>query len=105
MAKRETPLILIVEDYPDTRTLLSSLLRSKGYMVVEAGDGKEGVQQANRTNPDLILMDLALPELDGVEATRQIRQRNVHSKTPIFARSEERRVGKECRCRWRRRHW
>jgi CheY-like chemotaxis protein len=85
MAKRETPLILIVEDYPDTRSLLSSLLRSKGYMVVEAGDGKEGVQQANRTNPDLILMDLALPELDGVEATRQIRQRNVHSKTPIFA--------------------
>ena len=85
MAKRETPLILIVEDYPDTRSLLSSLLRSKGYMVVEAGDGKEGVQQANRTNPDLILMDLALPELDGVEATRQIRQRQVHSKIPIFA--------------------
>ena len=85
MTKRETPLILVVEDYPDTRTLLSALLRSKGYMVVEAGDGKEGVQQANRTNPDLILMDLALPELDGVEATRQIRQRNVHSTTPIFA--------------------
>ena len=85
MAKRETPLILIVEDYPDTRSLLSSLLRSKGYMVVEAGDGREGVQQANRTNPDLILMDLALPELDGVEATRQIRQRQSHSQTPIFA--------------------
>lgn len=85
MTKRETPLILIVEDYPDTRTLLSSLLRSRGYMVIEAGDGREGVQQANRANPDLILMDLALPELDGVEATRQIRQRNAHSKTPIFA--------------------
>lgn len=85
MTKRETPLILIVEDYADTRTLLSSLLRSRGYMVIEAGDGREGVQQANRVNPDLILMDLALPELDGVEATRQIRQRNAHSKTPIFA--------------------
>jgi len=85
MAKRETPLILVVEDYPDTRTLLSSLLRSKGYMVIEAGDGKEGVRQANRVNPDLILMDLALPELDGVEATRQIRQRQSHSQTPIFA--------------------
>ena len=85
MTKRETPLILVVEDYPDTRTLLSSLLRSKGYMVIEAGDGKEGVRQANRVNPDLILMDLALPELDGVEATRQIRQRQSHSQTPIFA--------------------
>jgi len=85
MAKRETPLILVVEDYPDTRTLLSSLLRSRGYMVIEAGDGKEGVRQANRVNPDLILMDLALPELDGVEATRQIRQRQSHSQTPIFA--------------------
>ncbi len=85
MTKRDMPLILVVEDYPDTRTLLSSLLRAKGYMVVEAGDGKEGVRQANRTNPDLILMDLALPELDGVEATRQIRQRLSHSETPIFA--------------------
>src|SRR2546422_11131529 len=87
MAKRETPLILIVEDYPDTRTLLSSLLRSRGYMVVEAGDGKEGLRQANRVNPDLILMDLALPELDGVEATRQMRQRQALSRTPIFAGS------------------
>src|SRR5438128_8270068 len=54
-------------------------------MVVEAGDGKEGMLQANRSNPDLILMDLAMPELDGVEATRQIRQRNVLARTPIFA--------------------
>lgn len=54
-------------------------------MVVEAGDGKEGMLQANRVNPDLILMDLALPELDGVEATRQLRQRHMLSQTPIFA--------------------
>jgi len=85
MTKRDTPLILIVEDYPDTRYLLAALLRSKGYMVVEAGDGKEGVRQAYRVNPDLILMDLALPELDGVEATRQLRQRHMLSRTPIFA--------------------
>ena len=85
MTKRQTPIILVVEDYPDTRTLLSSLLRSQGYMVVEAGDGREGLRQANRVNPDLILMDLALPELDGVEATRQIRQRHLLSQTPIFA--------------------
>lgn len=85
MAKRQIPIILVVEDYPDTRTLLSSLLRAKGYMVVEAGDGKEGLRQANRVHPDLILMDLALPELDGVEATRQIRQRHSLAQTPIFA--------------------
>ena len=85
MTKRDTPIILVIEDYPDTRTLLSSLLRSRGYMVVEAGDGREGLRQANRVNPDLILMDLALPELDGVEATRQMRQRQALSQTPIFA--------------------
>jgi CheY-like chemotaxis protein len=77
--------ILVVDDYSDNRTLLSAWLRAKGFKVVEAQDGKEGVLQANRSNPDLILMDLAMPELDGVEATRQIRQRNVFAQTPIFA--------------------
>ena len=77
--------ILVVDDYSDNRTLLSAWLRAKGFKVVEAQDGKEGVLQANRSNPDLILMDLAMPELDGVEATRQIRQRNVFAHTPIFA--------------------
>ena len=76
--------ILVIEDYTDSRTLLSSLLRAKGYKVVEARDGKEGVLQANRVTPDLILMDLAMPEMDGVEAARQLRQRNTLSRTPIF---------------------
>jgi len=77
--------ILVVDDYSDNRTLLSSWLRAKGYKVIEAQDGKEGVLQANRSNPDLILMDLAMPVLDGIEATRQIRQRRTFSRTPIFA--------------------
>jgi two-component system, cell cycle response regulator DivK len=77
--------ILVIEDYTDSRTLLSSLLRAKGYKVVEARDGKEGLLQANRLTPDLILMDLAMPEMDGVEATRQLRQRHTLSRTPIFA--------------------
>ena len=77
--------ILVVDDYSDNRTLLAAWLRAKGFKVVEAKNGKEGLLQANRSNPDLILMDLAMPELDGVEATRQIRKRNVFSRTPIFA--------------------
>ena len=83
--KANIPLILVVEDYTDSRTLLSSLLRAKGYKVVEARDGKEGLLQANRVTPDLILMDLAMPEMDGVEATRRLRQRHALSRTPIFA--------------------
>ena len=86
MAKKTgTSTILVIEDYTDSRTLLSSLLRARGYKVVEARDGKEGVLQANRITPDLILMDLAMPEMDGVEAARQLRQRNTLSRTPIFA--------------------
>lgn len=79
------PTILVVDDYADNRVLLSAWLRAKGFQVVEAGDGREGVLQANRSHPDLILMDLAMPELDGIEATRQLRQRRSFSTTPIFA--------------------
>jgi CheY-like chemotaxis protein len=75
--------ILVVDDYHDSRQLLAAWLRMKGYKVVEAQDGREGVLQANRSKPDLILMDLAMPELDGVEATRQIR--HAFTRTPIFA--------------------
>jgi CheY-like chemotaxis protein len=77
--------ILVVDDYIDNRVLLAAWLRAKGYKVVEAQDGKEGVLQANRAHPDLILMDLAMPELDGIEATRQLRERQTFSRTPIFA--------------------
>lgn len=84
MARKGTPIILVIEDYSDSRTLLSSLLRAKGYKVVEASDGREGLLQANRVTPDLILMDLAMPRMDGIEATRQLRQRHTLSQVPIF---------------------
>ena len=87
MTPQNASTILVVDDYSDNRTLLSAWLRAKGFKVVEAEDGKEGVLQANRAHPDLILMDLAMPELDGIEATRQIRQRHALSQTPIFALS------------------
>src|SRR5207253_5327507 len=85
MTGKHAPIILVIEDYSETRSLLSAWLRAKGYKVVEARNGKEGLLQANRVNPDLILMDLAMPELDGVEATKQMRQRHVLSQIPIFA--------------------
>jgi CheY-like chemotaxis protein len=84
-AGKGAPTILVVEDHSDSRSLLSAWLRAKSYKVVEARNGREGLLQANRVIPDLILMDLTLPELDGVEATRQIRKRHVLSQTPIFA--------------------
>jgi CheY-like chemotaxis protein len=85
MTKNSVCTILVIEDYRDTRALLSSLLRAKGYKVIEASDGREGLLQANRVAPDLILMDLAMPRMDGVEAARQIRRRNTLARTPIFA--------------------
>jgi CheY-like chemotaxis protein len=77
--------ILIVDDYSDNRRLLSTWLRGQGYKVVEAENGNEAVLQANRASPDLILMDLTMPGLDGIGATRQIRQRRAFARTPIFA--------------------
>jgi len=85
MANKTASTILVIEDYSDSRTLLSAWLRAQGYKVIEARNGKEGLLQANRVIPDLILMDLAMPELDGVEAARQIRNRHLLSQTPIFA--------------------
>ncbi|HJZ82992.1 MAG TPA: response regulator [Pyrinomonadaceae bacterium] len=77
--------ILVVDDYSDNRILLATWLRTQGYQVLEASDGKEGLLEANRSNPDLILMDLAMPGLDGIEATRQLRGWPIHARTPIFA--------------------
>ena len=81
------PTILIIEDYVDTRKMISMLLRRRGYNVIEAEDGVEGVLKACWKNPDLILMDLALPELDGVEATRTIHSMPRLSEIPIIVLS------------------
>lgn len=67
------PKILVVEDHDDTREMLRIILEMKGYLVVDACNGLEGVELARSERPDLILMDGSLPILDGLEATRQIR--------------------------------
>ncbi len=76
--------ILVIEDYSDTRELLSVLLRRSGYNVVEAEDGVEGLLKAGWVYPDLILMDLSLPEMDGVEVARRIHAQSKLSQIPIF---------------------
>jgi two-component system cell cycle response regulator DivK len=80
MSKR----ILVVEDQDDNMQILRDLLESVGYEIVEARDGAEGVKVAKAERPDLILMDIQLPVLDGYEATRQIKADPELRTTPII---------------------
>jgi two-component system cell cycle response regulator DivK len=77
--------IMVVEDYDDTRVLLRKSLETLGYSVVEASNGQEAVDIADRARPDLILMDLDLPILDGIAATQCIRQKPELTSVPIVA--------------------
>jgi CheY-like chemotaxis protein len=83
--KRDNQLILVVEDFEDSRFMMRRLLEMTGYSVVEASDGEQAVELAVQERPALILMDLSLPKLDGLAATRQIRQHRGVSKIPIVA--------------------
>jgi len=89
MPKDETaaagPLILIVEDYDDTRTMLELTLRKRGYRVVSAADGEAGYEIALRERPDLILMDIHMPGADGLSITRRLRGREEARSVPIVA--------------------
>ena len=77
--------ILLVEDNDLNRDMLTRRLQRMGYEVSVALDGKEGVEQAREINPDLILMDLGLPVMDGLEATRQIKSNPDTVSTPVIA--------------------
>jgi two-component system, cell cycle response regulator DivK len=77
--------ILVVEDQEDNRTILRDLLTSVGFVVLEATTGEEGVRMAEEHEPDLILMDIQLPLLDGYEATRRIKARAELRAIPILA--------------------
>jgi two-component system, cell cycle response regulator DivK len=80
-----TKRILVVEDQEDLRGVLRDLLAGSGYAVTEAGDGKAGVAKAQAERPDLILMDIQLPVIDGYEATRQIKSDPNLKATPVIA--------------------
>jgi len=77
--------ILIVEDDEKSLYLARFILQKQGYEVIEAGDGLEAIDKAFRENPDLILMDMQMPKLDGYEATRRIKANEKSSKTPVIA--------------------
>jgi DNA-binding response OmpR family regulator len=78
------PLVLVVEDHDDTRFLLKHVLEMRGCRVCVAVDGEDGVRAAERDRPDLILMDASLPRLDGLAATRRIRELSALHDVPII---------------------
>lgn len=77
--------ILVVDDFDDTRLLLRTWLQKKGYRVVEAENGNSAVAAAESDRPDLIIMDVEMPELDGLAATRKIRKLTNFEEVPIVA--------------------
>jgi two-component system, cell cycle response regulator DivK len=77
--------VLVIEDHEDNRRILRDLLTSAGYEPIEAVSGEEGVALAETHRPDLILMDIQLPGLDGYEATRRIKANPALRQIPIIA--------------------
>jgi two-component system cell cycle response regulator DivK len=78
-------LILIVEDNEKNLKLVRDVLQFKGYRTIEAMTGTEGVRLAREQHPDLVLMDIQLPDIDGIEALAQIRADPAIAKTPVIA--------------------
>jgi len=79
------PKILLVEDFDDTRLMMRLWLQRKGYRVIEADTGEEAVTVAQREHPDLIIMDMMMPGMNGLDATQEIRQDQTLRRTPIVA--------------------
>ena len=77
--------VLVIEDQEDNRRIIRDLLTSAGYEMVEASDGEAGVREAEANRPDLILMDIDLPGINGYEATRRIKANPALRGVPIIA--------------------
>jgi len=95
MSKR----ILIVEDQEDNRAILRDVLSTAGYELIEATNGQEGVERAQQERPDLILMDIQLPVIDGYEATRRIKSDAALGAIPIIAVTSYALSGDEAKAR------
>jgi len=84
-AKGERPRVLVVDDYPDAREMYAEYLQYSGFDVIEAGNGVEALERAADSAPDVILMDLSLPVMDGWEATRRLKADKATADIPIVA--------------------
>lgn len=83
--EERAPVVLIAEDHEDSRDALRTLLDAFGFRVVEAGNGREAVERALAERPDVILMDMMMPYVDGFQATREIRAAEGLRGVPILA--------------------
>lgn len=90
--------ILLVEDNEMNRDMLSRRLQRKGYQVIMAVDGAEGVAKAESELPDIILMDMSLPILDGWEATRRLKANDQTKNIPIIAQTAHAMAGDREKC-------
>jgi two-component system, cell cycle response regulator DivK len=77
--------ILVVDDNFDNRNIIAQMLRLSGFLVVVAGDGVQAIELAEREDPDLILMDLSMPRLDGWSATARIKEQPALAHVPVIA--------------------
>jgi two-component system, OmpR family, alkaline phosphatase synthesis response regulator PhoP len=84
MAEEAIKKILVVDDEPDVISLLTLMLKSQGYNVITAGDGQEGLEKARKENPDLILLDVMLPKMDGYKVARMLKFDENFSAIPII---------------------
>jgi two-component system, cell cycle response regulator DivK len=83
--KIRKPIVLLVDDYPDAREMYAEYLEFSGYEIVQAGNGVEAIERAIDSHPDVILMDLSLPVMDGWEATRRLKADDRTKHIPVLA--------------------
>jgi two-component system cell cycle response regulator DivK len=77
--------ILVVDDNQDSRELVVKVLKNRGYQMIEAADGEDALEKAAAENPDLILMDISIPKINGYEVTRRLKSQVNFKNTPIIA--------------------
>ncbi|MDX2162789.1 MAG: response regulator [bacterium] len=90
--------ILYIEDNPQNMRLVRKMLNSAGYHVLEASDGASGLEMARSAHPDIILMDVNLPDIEGLELTRRMRQEEAFATMPIIALTANAMHGDRERC-------